>query len=76
LEPCPNHLEEAKSYQKTLFEKGIPYTQLNVQDVQDEYDELKELGVNFSVLPKEIGNFKIAIFDDTCGNMIQLIQLL
>lgn len=76
LEPSPNHFEPARTYQKALFEAGIPYTQFNVDNVQEEYERLIKLGVDFSVTPTEMGTVKIAVFDDTCGNNIQLVEML
>ena len=76
LEPSPNHFEPAKTYQKALFDAGIPYTQFNVDDLQEEYDRLVQIGVEFTMKPTEMGNVKIAILDDTCGNKIQLIEML
>ena len=76
LEPSPNHFEPAKTYQNALFEAGVPYTQFNVDNVQEEYERLINLGVEFSVKPTEMGTVKIAVFDDTCGNNIQLVEML
>jgi catechol 2,3-dioxygenase-like lactoylglutathione lyase family enzyme len=76
LEPAPNHFEPAKIYQKALFDAGIPYTQFNVDDVQKEYEQLIRLGVEFSVKPTKMGTVKIAVFNDTCGNNIQIVQML
>jgi len=76
LEPAPNHFEPAKLYQKALFDAGIPYTQFTVDDVQKEYEQLTKLGVEFSVKPTEMGTVKIAVFNDTCGNNIQIAQML
>ncbi|QGK73114.1 VOC family protein [Flavobacterium sp. SLB02] len=76
LEPSPNHFEPVKTYQKALFDTGIPYTQFNVENLQEEYDRLVHLNVVFSMKPTEMGNVKIAILDDTCGNKIQLIEML
>ena len=76
LEPAPNHFEPAKIYQKALFDAGIPYTQFNVDDVQKEYERLTKFGVEFSVKPTEMGTVKIAVFNDTCGNNIQIVQML
>ncbi|WP_394773126.1 VOC family protein [Flavobacterium sp.] len=76
LEPSPNHFEPSKTYQSALFEAGIPYTQFNVDNLQDEFSRLINLGVEFSMQPTEMGNVKIAILDDTCGNKIQLIEML
>lgn len=76
LEPSPNNFEPARTYQKALFEAGIPYTQFNVEDVQEEYERLLALDVDFSMEPTEMGTAKIAVFDDTCGNKIQLVEKL
>lgn len=75
LEPSPQHFEPAKIYQKALFDAGIPYTQFNVDDVQKEYERLVNLGVEFSLKPTAMGVVKLAVFDDTCGNHIQLVEM-
>ena len=74
LEPAPLHFEPAKVYQDALKEVGYPCMQLYVDDIQEEYDRLVKLEVEFSVPPKDAGTVIMAIFDDTCGNYIQLIQ--
>ncbi|MCD2423086.1 VOC family protein [Niabella pedocola] len=76
LEPSPNHLEAAGTYQKALYNAGIPYTQFDVDDVDETYRQLTALGVAFSVTPTEMGTVKIAVLDDTCGNHIQLVEML
>ena len=76
LEPAPNHFEPSKVYQDALLEAGIPYTQFDVDDVQQEYDRLIELGVEFSMKPTEMGTVKVAVLNDTCGNNIQLVEML
>lgn len=76
LEPSPNHFEPAKVYQKALFDAGIPYTQFNSENVQQDYERLSGLGVEFSVKPTEMGTVKIAVFNDTCGNNIQIVEML
>ena len=76
LEPSPNHFEPAKTYQKALFDAGIPYTQFNVDNVQQEYERLVSIGVEFSVKPTAMGTVKIAVFNDTCGNNIQIVEML
>lgn len=75
LEPSPNHFEPAKVYQKALFDAGIPYTQFNTGNVQEDYDRLLSAGVEFSVKPTDMGTLKIAVFNDTCGNNIQLVEM-
>jgi len=74
LEPAPNHFEPSKVYQDALREAGIPWTQFDVQDVAFEYKRLSQLGVEFSVQPTEMGTVIVAVFDDTCGNNIQLVE--
>jgi len=74
LEPSPLHFEPSKIYQDELMKAGIPYTQFDVDDVQKEYDRLVDLGVEFSIEPTEMGTVKFAVFNDTCGNNIQLVQ--
>jgi predicted enzyme related to lactoylglutathione lyase len=76
LEPSPKHFEPAKTYQKALYAAGIPYTQFNVDNAQQEYERLVSLGVEFSIEPTEMGTVKIAVFDDTCGNNIQIVEML
>jgi predicted enzyme related to lactoylglutathione lyase len=76
LEPAPIHFEPARVYQKALFEAGIPYTQFNSDNVQQDYERLVKLGVEFSVKPTEMGTVRIAVFNDTCGNNIQIVEML
>ena len=76
LEPLSgNHFGPAKTYQEALFEAGIPCTQFNVENVQEEYERLINLGVEFSVEPTDIGTAIFAIFNDTCGNNIQIVEI-
>jgi catechol 2,3-dioxygenase-like lactoylglutathione lyase family enzyme len=74
LESAPNHFEPAKVYQDALKKAGIPYTQFYVDDLQKEFERLTQSGVEFSMNPTEMGNVKVAIFNDTCGNNIQLVE--
>ena len=76
LEPAPLHFEPCKVFQDALMEAGYPYTQFDVDDVQEEYDRLIDLGVEFSVKPTEMGTVKVAVLNDTCGNNIQLVEYL
>jgi catechol 2,3-dioxygenase-like lactoylglutathione lyase family enzyme len=76
LEPAPNHFEPARVYQDALMEAGIPWTQFEVNNLTAEYQRLSELGVEFSARPSEMGDVKYAIFNDTCGNYIQLVEQL
>ncbi|MCW2758166.1 MAG: glxB, partial [Nocardioidaceae bacterium] len=56
-----------------LVEDGIPLAQFAVDDVQAEHDRLTALGVVFTLPPTDVGTAVVAVFDDTCGNLIQLI---
>ncbi len=76
LEPAPLHFEPCKVFQDALMEAGYPYTQFDVENVQEEYDRLLKLDVEFSVQPTEMGTVKVAVFNDTCGNNIQLVEQL
>ena len=70
----PNSNPAAKTYQKAIFEQGIPLTAFAVDDIHYEYERLKKLNVVFHTEPTRIGEATIAVFDDTCGNLIQLYQ--
>ncbi|NIM46267.1 MAG: VOC family protein [Nitrososphaeria archaeon] len=72
LEPSEN--PATKTFKKALFEQGIPLTSFAVEDVQEEYERMRELGVNFTMEPTKMGPVTVAVFDDTCGNLIQLAQ--
>ena len=70
----PNENPVAQEYQKGIFDQGIPAASFSVTDIRAEYDKLKSLGVAFTMEPTEMGNVTIAVFDDTCGNLIQIMQ--
>lgn len=72
----PMMFEPAKEYQKALRDSGIPWTSFKVDDLKNECERLKGLGVEFSMEPKEVGPTMIAVLDDTCGNNIQLLEML
>ena len=74
LEPAPIHFEPSKVYQDELMKAGIPYTQFYVDNIQEEFERLQKLGVEFNTNPKDMGTVVIAVFNDTCGNNIQLIE--
>src|SRR5882724_8903654 len=73
LEPNENPL--ASTFQKGLFNSGIPATAFGVDDIQKEYERMKNLGVVFKTKPTQTGPITIAMFEDTCGNLIQLVQM-
>jgi predicted enzyme related to lactoylglutathione lyase len=70
----PTGFPPAKTYQKALFDAGIPLTSFAVEDIQKEYERLKHVGVVFSTKPTKTGPVTVAVFNDTCGNLIQLAQ--
>jgi catechol 2,3-dioxygenase-like lactoylglutathione lyase family enzyme len=71
----PNDNPAARTFQKAVFEQGIASTAFAVDDIQEEYERMKELGVVFSIEPTKTGPATVAVFDDTCGNLIQLYQV-
>lgn len=60
-------------YRQALIKDGIPLAQFTVDDVQGEYERLTARGVRFTQKPVDIGTATIAVFDDTCGNLIQIV---
>ena len=70
----PNENPVAQEYQKGMFDQGIPVASFSVTDIRAEYEKLKSLGVAFTMEPTELANVTIAVFDDTCGNLIQMMQ--
>ena len=74
LEPNASY-PAMKAFKESLVKDGIPYTAFQVNDVQEEYERMKDLGVNFTMEPTNMGMTTAAIFDDTCGNLIEIYQL-
>jgi predicted enzyme related to lactoylglutathione lyase len=72
----PMGFAPAKVYQKALFDAGIPLTAFEVDDIDKEYQRLLQSGVAFSMGPTPMGAVKLAVFNDTCGNNIQLFQMI
>ena len=70
----PMGFPPAKTYQKALFEAGIPATAFITHDIQSEYQRLQAAGVVFRSEPQAMGPITAAIFEDTCGNLINLVQ--
>lgn len=62
-------------YKEALVADGIPFTQFAVDDVHAETERLKGLGVVFTQDPVDMGPVVTAVFDDTCGNLIQLAAM-
>ena len=70
----PNGNPVAKTYQKGIYEQGIPATSFGVENIQAEFEKLKGLDVRFTMEPTKMDKVTVAVFDDTCGNVIQIIQ--
>ena len=70
LEPAGHPV--VKPYRDALVKDGIPLAQFAVDDVRAEYERLVGLGVRFTQEPLEMGPVTTAVFDDTCGNLIQI----
>jgi len=70
----PIGFSPAQTYQKALFAAGIPATAFLTNDIHAEYLRLKALGVGFRGEPKSMGPIIAVLFEDTCGNLINLVQ--
>ncbi|RQO80879.1 VOC family protein [Acidovorax sp. FJL06] len=64
----------ARVYQKALFDAGIPATAFMTQDIDAEFRQLAGRGVQFRSAPQALGPIKAVLFEDTCGNLINLVQ--
>ncbi|WP_030450150.1 VOC family protein [Herbidospora cretacea] len=71
----PDAHPAAKPWKAALVADGIPYTSFAVDDVQKEYERLVALGVRFTQEPANMGPVTTAVFDDTCGNLIQIAAM-
>ena len=70
----PDAHPAAKPFKAALVEDGIPATSFAVDDVQAEFQRLRGLGVQFTQEPVQMGAVTTAVFDDTCGNLIQIAK--
>ncbi len=68
----PDQHPAAGPFKRALVADGIPFTSFGVSDVQAEYERLRALGVRFTQQPLDMGPVTTAVFDDTCGNLIQI----
>jgi catechol 2,3-dioxygenase-like lactoylglutathione lyase family enzyme len=68
----PDEHPAARPFKRALVEDGIPFTSFAVDDVAAEYDRLVGCGVRFTQPPADMGPVTTAVFDDTCGNLIQI----
>ena len=70
----PMAFPPARTWQKALFEAGIPATAFITNDIDAEYRRLAARGVKFRGEPKQMGPIKAVVFEDSCGNLINLVQ--
>ena len=68
----PDAHPAAKPFKNALLNDGIPFTSFAVDDVQAEFERLRDLGVTFTQEPTDLGTVTTAVLEDTCGNLIQL----
>src|SRR5688572_30730545 len=71
----PSEHPAAAPFKKALVMDGIPATSFQVDDIDAEFKRLKDLGVRFTVEPMDAGMVRMVVLDDTCGNLIQLVQM-
>ena len=71
----PSHHPAVGPYRDALRADGIPATSFKVASIEEEYERLREQGVVFTQPPMETDDLKMAVFDDTCGNLIQLVEI-
>ena len=74
LEPNASY-PAMKALKESLVKDGMPFTAFEVGDIQKEYERMKKLGVEFTMEPTNMGPTTAAVFNDTCGNLIQIYQV-
>jgi predicted enzyme related to lactoylglutathione lyase len=75
LQLALNDNPAAKAYQQAMFEKGQPAAMFYTDDIQGDYERMKAGGAEFTMPPTEVPYSTIAVLNDTCGNLIQLVKL-
>ncbi len=75
LQLAPNSNPVAKTYQQAMFQQGQPAAMFYTDDVQADYERMKAHGAEFTIPPTDVTASKIAMLNDTCGNLIQVTQL-
>ncbi len=71
----PSEHPAVKPFKDALVRDGIPATSFQVDDLDAEFDRLRDLGVEFTQAPMVAGAVKMAVLNDTCGNLIQLVEM-
>jgi predicted enzyme related to lactoylglutathione lyase len=75
LQLAKNDNQAAKAYQQAIFQQGQPAAMFYTEDVQADYERMKARGAEFTMPPTDVTASKIAVLNDTCGNLIQVTQL-
>ena len=76
LQLAPSKRPGAKAYQQGLLQRGQPAVMFYTDDVSADYERMKARGAEFSMPPTDVTGSKIAMLRDTCGNLIQIVQLM
>ncbi len=75
LQLALNNNPAAKAYQQAIFQQGQPAVMFYTGDVQADYERMRTRGAEFTMPPTDVTASKIAVLNDTCGNLIQIVQL-
>jgi len=76
LQLALNNNPAAKAYQQAMFQQSQPAAMFYTDDLQDDYERMKARGAEFTMPPKDVTASKIAMLNDTCGNLVQVTQLM
>src|SRR6195256_2148601 len=76
LQLALNNNPAAKAYQQAMSQQGQPAAMFYTDDVQADYERMKARGAQFTMPPTDVTGSKIAMLNDTCGNLIQVVQLM
>jgi predicted enzyme related to lactoylglutathione lyase len=76
LQLALNDNPAAKAYQQAMFQRGQPAAMFFTDDVQADYERMKARGAEFTMPPTDVTGSKIAMLNDTCGNLLQVTQLM
>jgi predicted enzyme related to lactoylglutathione lyase len=75
LQLALNDNPAAKAYQEAIFQQGQPAAMFFTDDVKADYERIQARGAEFTMPPTDVPGSTIAKLNDTCGNLIQLVQL-
>jgi predicted enzyme related to lactoylglutathione lyase len=76
LQVALNNNPAAKAYRRTIVQQGQPAAMFYADDLQADYERMKARGAEFTMPPTDVTASKIAMLKDTCGNLIQVVQLM